>query len=91
MEKHREIWHLLLGKEESSFHQPVFPSADRIHDKFFVIERVDGEVKLCPFDRLGISYVRRLSDGRRVYSSDRKPQIHSICFCRLLHPHPYSV
>ncbi|KAL7894936.1 hypothetical protein HDV63DRAFT_383075 [Trichoderma sp. SZMC 28014] len=55
MAKQREVWHLLLGKEESSFRKSVFPSADRIHDKFFVIERVEGEVKLCPFDRLGIS------------------------------------
>lgn len=55
MAKQRQVWQLLLEKEESSFHQTVFPSADQIHDKFFVVERVDGETKLCPFDRLGVS------------------------------------
>lgn len=55
MGKQGEVWQLLLGNEESSFHLAVFPSADQVHDKFFVIERVDGESKLCPFDRLGVS------------------------------------
>ncbi|KAK1252527.1 hypothetical protein MKX08_003714 [Trichoderma sp. CBMAI-0020] len=55
MDNQGEVWQLLLGDEESSFHQAVFPSADQVHDKFFVIETVDGETKLCPFDRLGVS------------------------------------
>ncbi|PON22752.1 hypothetical protein TGAM01_v208439 [Trichoderma gamsii] len=55
MGKQKEVWQILLESEESSFHQTVFPSADQVHDKFFVIERVDGETKLCPFDRLGVS------------------------------------
>lgn len=55
MDEQRQVWQLLLGDEESSFHQAVFPSADQVHDKFFVIETVDGETKLCPFDRLGVS------------------------------------
>ncbi|KAM0465310.1 hypothetical protein ACHAPV_001356 [Trichoderma viride] len=55
MEKQGQVWQLLLGNEESSFQQTVFPSADQVHDKFFVVETVDGETKLCPFDRLGVS------------------------------------
>lgn len=55
MEKQMEVWQLLLKDENSIFRQTSFPSAEQVHDKFFVIETVDGEVTLCPFDRLGVS------------------------------------
>ncbi|KAL6893346.1 hypothetical protein GGI43DRAFT_181162 [Trichoderma evansii] len=55
MEKQMEVWQLLLKDTKSSLQQTVFPSAEQVHDKFFVVETVDGEKRLCPFDRLGVS------------------------------------
>lgn len=55
MAKQMEVWQLLLKDAESSFQQPVFPSAEYVHDKFFVVETVGIESQLCPFDRLGVS------------------------------------
>lgn len=55
VENQAAVWLRLLKDEESSFQQAVFPPADEVHDKFFVVESVDGDEKLCPFDRLGVS------------------------------------
>ncbi|PTB45165.1 uncharacterized protein TrAFT101_000624 [Trichoderma asperellum] len=55
MEKQMEVWQLLLRDATSSLQQTIFPSAEQVHDKFFVVETVAGEKRLCPFDRLGVS------------------------------------
>ncbi|KAL7790789.1 hypothetical protein V8C37DRAFT_175726 [Trichoderma ceciliae] len=55
MEKQMEFWKLLLADNNSAFLRTMFPSIEHVHDTYFAVEPIDGEMTLCVFERMGVS------------------------------------
>ncbi|KAL7938344.1 hypothetical protein V8C35DRAFT_150078 [Trichoderma chlorosporum] len=55
MDKQMKVWEAVLADDNSALLQKMFPSMEQVHDEYFSMEPVDGELTLCVFERLGVS------------------------------------
>ncbi|KAL7947811.1 hypothetical protein V8C42DRAFT_351778 [Trichoderma barbatum] len=55
MDKQLEVWNVLLADNNSALLQKMFPSMEQVHDEYFSMEPINGEMTLCVFERLGVS------------------------------------
>ncbi|UKZ47626.1 hypothetical protein TrVGV298_001849 [Trichoderma virens] len=55
MDKQLEVWNLVLADDNSALLQMLFPSMEKVHDEYFSMEPINGELTLCIFERLGVS------------------------------------
>ncbi|KAL7916296.1 hypothetical protein GGI35DRAFT_31441 [Trichoderma velutinum] len=55
MDKQMEVWKVVLADDNSALLQKMFPSMEQVHDEYFSMEPINGELTLCVFERLGVS------------------------------------
>lgn len=68
MDNQVHIWKLLLATQDSPFLTDIFPSNEAVHDSYFATELVDGQAKVRPYQRMGMTVgVTTLAD--RVMTS----------------------